>query len=312
MSTFCLQSQTTGAHRAGKPLMTPTLFSDGHSRPLVGILGGMGPRASAYFTELIVDLTKAERDCDHVRVLMLNDGTIPDRSSYLCQFDSPSRTQPSRFPRSAINSKEGLPPLPAPVVNPADTLTALAHQLEANGCSFLAMPCNTAHAFEEAIRDAVSIPLLSMIAETAWHCSRLGWQRVGVLCTQGTKTEHLYDRAFGPLHATAIYPDTSVQRGLDHLIAQVKQGVPPESPTLHAALHQAVASLISQGCDGVILGCTELSVVAGRARVQFFTDGTVVDALACLARRVVIASGAPQRDSLYFTPIQRSPLCAAS
>ena len=54
-----------------------------HAQPLVGVLGGVGPLATAYFLQLLVALTEAERDQDHVDAVVLNHATIPDRTDFI-------------------------------------------------------------------------------------------------------------------------------------------------------------------------------------------------------------------------------------
>jgi len=49
----------------------------------VGVIGGVGPLATAYFLRRIVEQTEAHNDQDHVDVLVLNHATIPDRTAYI-------------------------------------------------------------------------------------------------------------------------------------------------------------------------------------------------------------------------------------
>jgi len=125
--------------------------------PVVGILGGMGPAATADFYAKLTSRTPAVSDQDHLRVIIWSDPTIPDRSRAL--------------------TGEGPDPTP--------TLRRGAQGLRAAGASLLAVPCNTAHAFLPGIMDGLDIPVVDMIAAVAAYVtsrrsprhSRNRWRR---------------------------------------------------------------------------------------------------------------------------------------
>ena len=99
---------------------------------LVGVLGGTGPAATAYFLQRLVERTEARCDQDHVRTLAFNDTAIPDRTAFLL----------GRSDRS-----------------PLEALIEDGRLLEACGCDLLALPCNTAHGFFDELQGALGIPL---------------------------------------------------------------------------------------------------------------------------------------------------------
>ena len=105
---------------------------------VVGILGGMGPEATAEFYRYIVSLTPAGRDQDHIKVLMYSNPKIPDRSRAI--------------------TEGGESPLPY--------LVESAHVLERAGAGILAIPCNTAHYYLPELQARVDVPVLNMITET--------------------------------------------------------------------------------------------------------------------------------------------------
>ena len=86
----------------------------------LGIIGGLGPMATARFLELTVRMTEASRDQDHLEAILLESPSIPDRTAYILDRSNPS-------------------PLP-PIV-------ALAKKLESLGAGCLAIPCITSHYF---------------------------------------------------------------------------------------------------------------------------------------------------------------------
>src|SRR5690606_663852 len=106
-------------------------------RPLVGILGGLGPAATVDFYAKVVAATRAASDQDHVRLIIDGDPSVPDRSASV--------------------SGRGESSAPA--------LVAKARRLAAAGAEVLAMPCNSAHAYEAEIRQAVDLPFISIVDE---------------------------------------------------------------------------------------------------------------------------------------------------
>ena len=100
--------------------------------PLLGILGGLGPYASAYFYELITTHTKAERDQDHINIILSSRASTPDRTDFILG-----------------NSDDS--PLPWMIRD--------AKALEQFGATAIVIPCNTAHYFIHEVRRAVSVPV---------------------------------------------------------------------------------------------------------------------------------------------------------
>ena len=137
-------------------------------KKVIGILGGMGPLATADLFEKITLHTRAQRDQDHLRVLIDSNTNIPDRTAALLRGGE----------------------------DPTPQLTASAVLLERMGADVLIMPCNTAHNFYDAIAAAVHIPLLHMIRLTAQALQKRGVTAAGLLATDGTVQTGIYQRTF--------------------------------------------------------------------------------------------------------------------
>lgn len=198
---------------------------------IIGILGGMGPLATADLYIKIIQSTPAARDQDHLHVIIDADPTVPDRSAYL----------------------RGLGPDPLP------KLTAGASRLEGIGAAFIAIPCNTAHAFLPALRERTGIPILDMVAETAAHVrvNQPGVRRVGILATQGTIEIGLYHAALRAEGLEPLQPDADDQdRYVTAAIAAVKAG--DTSPAVGALLAEAGRRLAAAGAEVLLAACTEI------------------------------------------------------
>lgn len=202
--------------------------------PPVGVLGGVGPLATAYFLQRVVQLTQADRDQDHLDLVVLNHATIPDRTDYVL-----GRSQS----------------------DPGPVLARDARRLETFGVSFLVMPCNTAHYFTQQVLDAVTTPFVSIIDVTVDAARRRvpGLKTVGLLATAGTVASRVYDDAFAAHGVDMIVPSSADQAIVNEVIYdQVKAGRPADADALRAV----AGRLADRGASVVVLGCTELSVAA--------------------------------------------------
>ncbi|MDO8148755.1 MULTISPECIES: aspartate/glutamate racemase family protein [unclassified Isoptericola] len=202
--------------------------------PPVGVIGGVGPLATAYFLQRVVQLTDAARDQEHVDLVVLNHATIPDRTDFV---------------------------LGRSTDDPGPVLARDAARLEAFGVRFLVMPCNTAHYFTQQVLDAVTVPFVSIVdvTVTAARARVPDLTRVGLLATAGTVASRVYDHAFAAHGIDVVAPDEADQERVNAVIyEQVKAGRPADPD----ALRQVAARLVDRGAGVVVLGCTELSVAA--------------------------------------------------
>jgi aspartate racemase len=149
--------------------------------------------------------------------------------------------------------------------------------LERAGAEVLTMPCNTAHAYLESVREAVSIPVLDMIAETADH---VNVDCVGLLATEAAIRTDLYPRALGSRRIAVVVPRAADQTEVARLIAAVKAGRALEE--LRERLHRVTAHLRDEGASGLLVGCTEISLLGDEGETL-----PVIDALDCLVEATV-------------------------
>lgn len=232
----------------------------------VGVIGGVGPQATAYFLDMVVRLTAAERDQDHLDMVVLNHASIPDRTAFI---------------------------LGASAEDPGPVMAEDARRLAAFGVDFLVLPCNTAHHFTREIEAAVDVPLVNIVAETVAEVSRrvADLTAVGLLATSGTVRAGVYQRAIEAAGARTVLPDEQGQASLMRIIYdQVKAGRPVDVEEFRAL----VAGLRAQGAQAVVLGCTELSVVAADFDL-LAQDAGLVDSLDVLARRTIERAGGTVR-----------------
>jgi len=192
----------------------------------------MGPAAAADFYARVVAAHGALRDQDHPPCILYSATQVPDRTAFLLEGGA----------------------------DPTPELTAAASLLEAAGADFIAIPCNSAHAFLPAIRAAVDIPVLDMVALAAATVVRVVPQahRIGVLATSGTVDVKLYS---GPLRAAGLdpmYPKPAVQAEVMGAIKDIKAGAASPGRASDPRLLAAAEHLSERGADCIIMGCTEI------------------------------------------------------
>jgi aspartate racemase len=231
---------------------------------ILGVLGGMGPLASAEFMRRLTLLTPAERDQDHIPAVLWSDPRVPDRT--------------------AARIAGGADPLPA--------LLRGIRGLEAAGCGAIAIPCNTAHGWFEAMQAATPLPILHIVDAAADELARLGVAEgpVGVMGTAGTLAMRLYQQRLEARGYRCLVPDPAEMETLvTPAIAEVKANRVAEA---HVPLAEAASRLVARGARAVVLGCTEipLGIAAGPA-LPF----PVCDTLDALARAAIFWARADSR-----------------
>jgi len=194
----------------------------------IGILGGMGPLATAELFRRIVEKTPAKKDQDHPRAIVYNNPKIPDRTAYILGRGK----------------------------DPRPELIESAKKLESWGADFIIMPCNTAHFFAEDIQRAIRIPLVNMVEETAERVREMGLRKVGLLATDGTIRGLVYHRALLRRGIAIVTPGPMGQGLVMEGIYSIKAG----NVAYGRELLLKVAGELEKRVDGIIAGCTEVSV----------------------------------------------------
>lgn len=234
-------------------------------RGVIGILGGMGPLATADLYRKIIEATPAEHDQDHLHVVIEANPGVPDRTDAL------------------LNG--GDDPLP--------WLINGARRLQGGGVSLIAIPCNTAHAFLPRIQAAVSTPIIDMVGETARQAAAIlpEGSAVGILSTEGTARVGLYQSALRDAGLHGLTPGGRAQSWVSQAIGMVKAGqTGPEATDL---VLRAVAELVADGAVALIAACTEIPLILKPTDV----DVPLIDPTDVLARTAVRwASSRPRQE----------------
>ena len=224
---------------------------------LLGVLGGMGPMAAADFFKKLIEETPAQRDQDHVPVIVYSVPQIPSRDKAL--------------------TRDGESPLP-------HMLAGLKILQQAN-VKCVAIPCNTAHFWYDDLRNASGLPILHIVDAVCDELTSRGSTTgsVGLLCTEATLAARIYhDR----LLKRGVEPMVNLPQERDEFINPaidlVKMGRLEEAGR---AVEHAVARLFERGVQTLALGCTEIPV--SLEAVHFPAMEKCIDATRALARASV-------------------------
>lgn len=246
---------------------------------IIGIVGGVGPYAGLDLNQKIFDNTRTTgKDQDHLEVYLLSrPSDIEDRTAYLQQ-------ETGR--------------------DPAEGIVKTIEKLAAIGANVVGIPCNTAHSptIYNGIRrrvaeKAIEVETLHMIEECYCHCrAALPWVKTfGLLSTMGTYQAGIYSRIFEQDEGCRVlYPREDGTRAVHEGVYNVEYGIKacphPVSDTARAILNEQAQSLIRQGAEALILGCTEIPLTLKQAMF----DVPVVDSTDALAR-ALIRTAAPDK-----------------
>ena len=196
----------------------------------LGILGGMGPLATADFRRKLAKKTPAEVDQAHIPVLRYGDCTTPDRTANLVAG--------------------GASPLPKLL----DGIRFLnQHRVQA-----ICVPCNSAHAWFEQMQAASDAPLLHIVRASAAQVRRKypAASCVGVLSTVGTYRMGLYSRTLQDLGYRVVTPtEAEFETLVSPAIAMNKANRWAEAGAYY---DRATQQLLDRGAEIIILGCTEI------------------------------------------------------
>ena len=229
----------------------------------LGVIGGLGPIATAHFLELVINMTDAKTDQEHLDMIIYNTPSIPDRTAHILDNSAPD-------------------PLPE--------MLRVGQALAQQGASYIAIPCMTAHYFFPKLDAGIPAALINSIRETAKHLKANGIEKVGIMATDGTIQSGIFHRELEAVGLTPIIPSKEQQKNVMHLIFRnVKAGTPAEMDRFFAAADD----LRRHGAQAIILGCTELSLI----KRDYPIGAGFLDAMEVLAQQSVLLCGKPLKES---------------
>ena len=221
---------------------------------ILGIMGGMGPASTCDLFKKIIDLTPANKDQEHLHIVIDSNVEIPDRTAYI------------------LGQGE----------NPVSEMKKSIERLEMMGVDYIAIACNTAHYFYDELIKHTNVKILHIIYETAnFLKSRYSQhEEYLLLSTKGTYISGIYKDTFSDFGLNIIEPDEVHQQILMDWIYQVKSSIFDINPIDFLNL---INEYTKNRDIPIILGCTELPILAEKIGVP----KEYIDPVSILAKRCV-------------------------
>lgn len=198
----------------------------------LGIVGGLGPLASTQLYEMITEMTKAQKDQDHLNIAILSHASVPDRTKYILD-----------------NSNEN--PYPY-ILNDCKILQKL-------GVKMISIPCNTSCYFHDKLQKQIDVKINNIIKNTVEYISKKGYKKVAILATEGTIKSKLYQNELEKHNINFICPNNELVMKIIYNYVKCGKDVPKH-------LFDKITENIS--VDAFILGCTELSVIKRKLKLN--------------------------------------------
>ena len=228
----------------------------------LGIIGGMGPLATADFFRRIIEKTDAKKDQEHIDIILSNHASIPDRTTVILKNQDPSIV--------------------------IDVVKEDIKLMEMANVANIAIPCNTFHYFYDMVDSLTDINIIHMPKEALKEFKNLYGSRVAVLSTPGTRDAKVYEKQAKDLGMELINIDEYMD-SIHELIYYVKE----TNDLSGEGLRNIIKEIENKyNPDGYILACTELSIIDKDPIKEY----TTLDAMDILVRESIIKSGYPYKN----------------
>lgn len=215
----------------------------------LGVIGGLGPIATAYFYELLIKMTDADRDQDHIEMIIFSKPSIPDRTEYILGRSTES---------------------------PVEPMIEIGKALVLAGVDYLAIPCITAHYFHEELTLGIDAQIIHIIKETVTNLKEHGIHTAGIMATDGTIHSGMFQRELMSQGIKPLVPTEQSQAFVTDLIYKdIKANRPAQMDKFRAVEEE----LKGMGAQVIILGCTELSLI----KRDYMIGSGFIDAMEVLA-----------------------------
>lgn len=229
----------------------------------LGIIGGLGPAATAYFYGMLTELTDVQCDQQHLEIIIYSKPQIPDRTAYILHKSDES---------------------------PVPMMITAANALIKLGVANIAIPCVTAHCFYDAIAQNTDVPAINILSETIDYLQLREIRRVGLMATDGLVESGIFSGFLEANGIDVLLPHEGEQAQIMQTIYEYKANHTSDtSATAHVA-----DRMKADGAEIVLLACTELSLL----KRDMELDDYHVDMLEILARRAIELSGGKCRKPL--------------
>lgn len=222
----------------------------------IGVLGGMGPEASANLYSKIIKYAQNEygavQDFDYPPVIIYS---LP-----LFGFDETGIVDEKLVKKQLI---EGV------------------KKLELAGCDLIIIACNTVHTYFDEMQASVKVPIFNIIEETKKRVEKLGYKKIGLFASESTNKLELYQKRFADSNIEIISPNPEQQQILNRVIEHVMGGNQKIEDVI--LLKEIARDYIRQGAEAIVMGCTEIPLAIN----QSHTDIKLFDTIEIIVQSAV-------------------------
>ncbi len=222
--------------------------------------------ATAYFYELVVRMTDAKSDQEHIETVIFSKPTIPDRTDYILGKSSE---------------------------NPLYDMLETGRKLVGIGADYIAIPCITAHYFHDSLSEGIKAPVLHAVQELSRYLKVQEIRCAGILASEGTIQSGLFQEELALSEIRTVVPSKEYQKQLSNLIYQ---GIKANRPIDFHSFQTVADQLKKEGAEVIVLGCTELSLI----KRDFDLGPGFIDAMEVLAMRAVLLCEANLKEEYDF------------
>ena len=216
---------------------------------IIGIVGGVGPKAGVYLYNELINLTKAKNDQDHLSVALLSYSKyIVDRTAFI---------------EGKIN------------INPGEYIAKVIIHLECVGAEVIGIACNTSYTpvifnkiISELEKKQCKVHIVNMPFETCLAIKNKYkfTKRIGLLATNGTYQSNIYDNLLKSFGFEMVMPNAEFQNNVIHkMIYQPKYGIKANPNKITTKVENLFSLAVNyykkHKVDTLILGCTEFSTI---------------------------------------------------
>ncbi len=232
----------------------------------LGIIGGMGSQATAYFFDRIVQNTVASNDQEQINICLLNHSTLPDRTKII------------------LSGKYDVF---------ISAITEDIKILEYLNVDNIAIPCNTSHFFYDTLQAKTKIPIINMVKETINYIlnQNKNIKKIGIMATDGTLYTKTYENECKNKNIETIVPSQNSQKiVMDIIYNEIKNGKQGSLDKFKIVVDE----LVNKGCESIILACTELSYFKQYNKIPSYC----IDAMDILVMKSIELSGKKYKSTL--------------
>ena len=212
---------------------------------IIGLIGGMGPFAGARFCTLLLEKSVSDfgaKNCDEFPEIVLNSVPVPD-------FISDTKK----------------------LLEAEAMLVSRIKKLNMFGCTTIAMVCNTGHILFPQLSKVSESKMVSLIDTVRDKVVASKFKKVGLLATKTTIKSNLFQKAFLETGIHVVNPDNQTVELCEKVIRGVIANTNSETLT-NKLLIKTDEFIKKQKLDGVILGCTELTLVFPKIKPKNIID----------------------------------------